>query len=372
VTATGHQTCTRCVMDTTDPRLTFDVEGVCGYCRQAEARLPSYRFGTALEKRNLDDMARRIKKHARGKYDCIIGLSGGVDSSYVAYLAKQMNLRPLCVHFDNGWNTEIAVRNIQGIVRTCGFDLVTYVIDWPEFRDLQRAFLRAGVIDLEMLSDHAIFASMLKLRRKFGLRYVLSGTNYATEHGLPDAWIWPKMDWRNIRGIHRRFGDGSIKTFPHMTSLRWLLMRHLNLGGVYLEPLNQVTYTKSAAMKTLEREFGWRYYGGKHYESTITKFYQAYILPTKFGVDKRKSHLSALIRNGEITRGEALLELKAPPYDPAELKKDMEFVLKKLGFTPDEFDEIMRKLPRRHDEYPTDQWYMRPIMKFGKLILKKR
>lgn len=366
-----YQLCTRCVMDTSDPGITFDANGVCHYCQEAERLLPSYQFSAQEEAHNLAHMSRAIRaSKGRDGYDCIIGLSGGVDSSYIALLAKQMGLKPLCVHFDNGWNTESAVSNVKTIIEHCGFDLYTYVINWEEFRDLQRSFIKAGVIDLEMLSDHAIFASMFKLRRQFGIRHVLSGTNFRTENGLPNAWIWSKMDWTNIKSIHKAFGQVPIKTFPSMTSLKWLLIRQFKLGGVFLEPLNQINYSKSAAMKALEA-VGWRYYGGKHHESVITKFYQTCYLPQKFGVDKRRCHHSALIRNGEMSRDDALDDLKNPPISVPDMSADRSFVLKKLGFTDAEFEQIMRQPPTPHAHFKTDRFWMQKLVRFGKWALRK-
>lgn len=362
--------CNRCVMDSSDRHIVFEDDGVCNYCHESLPILQKYLYTKRSEKENLERLANKIKKGSTGEYDSIIGLSGGVDSSYVAYLAWKMGLNPLCVHFDNGWNSEIAVSNIKSIIETCGFDLSTYVIDWPEFRDLQRAFIRAGVIDIEMLTDHAIYAALFRIRRKYRIRYVLSGTNYATEHAMPKDWSWAKQDLRNIKAIQNRFGEKKIKSFPTMNSIRWLLIRFLGLGGTFVEPLNKIRYRKLDAMKNLENEIGWRYYGGKHYESVFTKFYQAYILPEKFAVDKRKTHWSALIRNGEISRNDALLELKKPLYDPIDLQRDKEFVLKKLGFSETEFDSMMQEKPRRHDEFPTDRVYMDPVLNLGKFIFK--
>lgn len=358
-------------MDTSDSSLQFNEQGICSYCIEAQQKLPLFQFSPYQEQENLGDLARKIKGHTRqGNYDCILGLSGGVDSSYVALLAKRLGLNPLCVHFDNGWNSEAAVSNVKKIVEYCGFELYTYVINWREFRDLQRSFLKAGVIDLEMLSDHAIFASLFKIRRQFNIKYVLSGTNFATENGLPSPWIWSKMDTRNIKAIHKEFGQIKLKTFPFMSSFRWGLIKELGIGGEFLEPLNMINYSKNGAMRELE-QVGWRYYGGKHYESVITKFYQAYILPTKFGVDKRRSHHSALIRNGEMTREEAVQDLERPPLSKEELDAEKTFVCKKLGFTEDEFESLMQQDPIPHDAYKTDRHFMKLVTKVGKLVLRR-
>ena len=305
----SDQTCTLCIMDSSCGNISFDEAGICNYCRDAQSRLPHYKFSDIEVENNLEQLKGRIRKRKTGEYDVIVGLSGGVDSSYVAYLANKLDLNALCVHFDNGWNSDVAVKNIRNIIDRTGYDLCTYVIDWSEFRDLQRAFLKASVIDIEMLSDHAIFASLYKIRKEHNIQTVLSGTNYNTEHGMPKEWVWPKMDLKNIKYIQKQFGAKSLKSFPTMSSFFWLLMRRFGVGGVYEEPLNLINYSKMHAMHELEKEFDWKYYGGKHYESVFTKFYQAYILPEKFGVDKRKVHLSCLIRNNEMTREEALEEM---------------------------------------------------------------
>ena len=316
------------------------------------------RFASAPDEssRRLRGLAARIAEaRTRDGYDSIIGLSGGVDSSYTAWLAHKLGLRPLAVHLDNGWNSEIAVANIHNLVQRCGFDLVTLVIDWPEFRDLQRAFIQAGVVDIEMLSDHAITATMFRLCRKHEIRNVLSGTNIATEHGMPRSWVWNKQDLTNIRSIHSKHGSVPLKTFPTMGLLRSALWRLPLVGYRFVELLDHANYRKASAVEELKRETGWRDYGGKHHELIFTKFYQCYILPTKFGIDKRRVHLSALIRNGEMDRRTALAALQAPIYDPAELRRDKEFVLKKLGFSEPEFDRVMQTPPVSHDHYRSDR-----------------
>lgn len=351
-----YKTCVRCVMDTTDPDIRFNEQGVCNYCEEAESLLSSFKFTPGTEQENLKTLAERIKSDSKGKYDSIVGLSGGVDSSYVAYLAKEMKLNPLCVHFDNGWNSEIAVSNIKKIVNKCGFDLETYVIDWPEFRDLQRSFFKAGVVDIEMLTDHAIMATMFQLRKKYKIKYILSGSNYVTEHGMPTSWLWRKQDLPNIKDIQKKFGTKKIKNFPTMNSIKFQLSKMLGLGGTYIEILNNINYSKAMAMEVLKKEFEWEYYGGKHYESVFTKFYQAYFLPEKFNYDKRKVHLSAQIRNGEITKEEALKELLEAPYEPTQLRIDKQYVLKKLGFSDEEFEDIMNAPPKNHLDYASDEW----------------
>lgn len=347
--------CATCVMDTSDPDIVFDDAGICNHCHDAKTALIRVQLSDDVAQQNLDDLADKIRANSKGRpYDAVVGMSGGVDSSYVAWLAHKMDLRILAVHFDNGWNAEIATANIHTLVEGFGFDLETCVIDWPEFKDLQRAFIKAGVVDIEMLTDHAIMASMFELAKRHNIKYVLSGTNVATEHGMPRAWVWNKQDLINIQAIHKRFGDRKLKSFPRMGLLKSIVRRYLGIGFEFVEILDLINFRKNEAMKLLEKKTGWRYYGGKHYESVFTKFYQAYILPQKFGIDKRKVHLSALVRNGEMTRDEALVELGLPLYNVDDLRRDKAYVLKKLGFSEEKFDALMDEKPVAHSFYDSD------------------
>jgi N-acetyl sugar amidotransferase len=339
-------------MDTTDPDIQFDAQGVCNHCRRHDARMSAVPFRQPDAEARLQGIAARIKASKRGKYDSIMGLSGGVDSSYVALLAKRLGLNPLAIHFDNGWNSELAVKNIEHIVRKLDIDLETYVIDWEEFRDLQRSFFKANVIDIELVTDQAIFACMYRLAASHGIRYILAGSNVATESVMPRKWLHMKWDLRNMRAIHKRFGTLPLKSFPTLSIWKMGYFRYLR-GIQTIDLLNYVPYDKTHTMQTLERELGWKYYGGKHYESQFTKFYQAHILPVKFNVDKRRCHFSNLILNGEISRDQALEALHAPLYDPNDLERDKSYVLKKLGFSRAEFDEYLAAPPVSHDHYPS-------------------
>jgi N-acetyl sugar amidotransferase len=293
-----------------------------------------------------------------------MGLSGGVDSTYVALQARRLGLRPLAVHLDNGWNSELAVHNINEIVNRLGIDLHTLVIDWAEFRDLQRAYLKASVVDIEVLSDHAIFATLYRLAGKHGIRHILSGTNVVTEFVLPPHWIFNKGDHVNIRAIHRAFGEVPLKTYPFMDLKvkKW----HQMVRGVTSHSILDLTHYVKAEVKTaIQTELGWRDYGGKHFESVFTRFYQGVILPEKFGIDKRKAHLTNLIYSGQMTKDDALRDLDEPTYDPALQAEDREFVAKKLGFSKDDFEVIMRTPPRRHDEFEVERsvYDMYPALK---------
>lgn len=369
-----YRQCALSVMDTiADPDITFDEKGICNYYYEyRNAEKASVLLGAEGQKR-LDEIARVIKRAGEGKpYDCIMGLSGGVDSTYIAWLAKQLGLRPLAVHFDNGWNSELAVQNIENIVTKLGIDLYTYVINWEEFKDLQIAYLKASVVDIEAITDHAIFATLYNLAGEKKIRYILNGTNVHTEHTLPKSWIHPKSDHINIKSIHKQFRKVPLKTFPFMDAKVKRYYQQI-LGVQSVSILNYGEYNKKKVKELIQRELGWRDYGGKHYESIWTRFYQGYILPTKFHIDKRKAHLSDLIFGGQITKEEALEELKKPIYDPAQAKIDFEFVLKKLGFTRDEFDALMKIPSRSHYDFdyemPIDQRY--PLLKPIKAIYRK-
>ena len=351
-TADSADRCPRCVMDLSDPDITIGPNS-CSHCERATDLLGFLPASAEEEAERLGAIARKViaRRGVGSDYDCIVGLSGGVDSSYVALLASGMGLRVLGVHFDNGWNSEIAVSNIESVCRGLNIDLMTYVINWEEFRDLQRAFLKASVIDVEMVTDHAIMAALFRLSGEQKVPFILSGTNIATESIMPATWVWPKQDLRNIRAIHRRFGSVPLATYPTLGIMRWTLARYTPLGPDYVELLNNVRYRRDAAIATLERDLGWRPYGGKHFESTFTRFYQAVLLPRKFKVDKRTAHLSNLIVNGEISRDDALDELAKPSLSSDEVEADTRFVQKKLGFTTEEFDRILDDEARRHDSY---------------------
>jgi N-acetyl sugar amidotransferase len=344
--------CIRCVMDASVPDIEFDDNGVCNFCKEHEQKVAMTPYHQGNADKKLSDIVNKLIAEKNGDYDSIVGLSGGVDSSYVAYQAVKLGLRPLAVHFDNGWNSELAVQNIENVVKKLNLDLITFVIDWPEFKDIQRSFFKANVIDIEMVTDHAIFAAMYKIANKHKIRYILSGTNAATEGIMPVAWQHFKFDLLNLKAIHKRFGTVPIRRYPTL-SVWEMAWNHYVRGAKSISLLNYFPYRKNEAMRTLKDELGWQYYGGKHYESTFTKFYQAHILPEKFGVDKRRIHFSDLIMNGEITRDEALVELSQPRYDKSQLTQDRDYVCKKLGFSKEEFFAYMSASPVSHYTYPS-------------------
>jgi N-acetyl sugar amidotransferase len=358
-----YQICKRCLMDTSDPEIFFDDDGVCNHCYDYERLLEQRVMKGEAGLHHLEGLVEKIKYDGRNKpYDCVMGVSGGVDSTYVAYLAKRrFGLRPLAVHMDNGWDSELAVRNIEETLKRLGIDLYTEVLDWDEFKDLQIAFLKASTPDSEIPSDHAIWAVLGNMADKLKVKYILSGFNVRTETHLPRAWSQGHFDWKYIRSVNDQFGRGRLRSFPHIGFFTYYrrLLTHRRV-----DVLNYIDYQKSEAMKVLEDQLGWRYYGGKHYESIYTRFYQGYILPEKFGYDKRRSHLSSLICSGEITREIALSEMEKPTYSPSMQEEDREYVVKKLGLTDSGFEAILKAPKKTFWDYPS---YMRmmetPLLK---------
>jgi N-acetyl sugar amidotransferase len=339
---------------TVDPQLTVDSEGICNHCRRYESEVAKRTLGGTAGATALAELVDRMKAAGRGReYDCIIGVSGGVDSTYVAYLVKQLGLRALAVHFDNGWNSELAVSNIERVLKRLDIDLYTYVVDWEEFRDLQMAFLRASTPDGEIPTDHGIFALLWKEAARRGIRYIVSGMNFRTESiSVPD-WSYGHSDWRYISAVHRQFGTAPLRTYPHfsLAELAWIsVVRGIRTVSI----LNYIDYNKDTAMETLQSELGWVYYGGKHYESIYTRFWQGYVLPTKFGIDKRYGHLSDLINSGQLSRQAALEEVRKPPYPTDLLDQDLRYVCKKFGLSESEFRDLMELPPRSFREFPNN------------------
>ena len=335
----GYRQCSMSVMDNiADPNISFDEQGICNYYyeyKEAEKKLVLK--GEAGEKKVAEIVA-MLKESGKGKkYDCILGVSGGVDSSYLAYWAAKNQLRALCVHFDNGWNSELAVKNIEEIVKKCSFELFTYVIGWHEFKDIQLAYFKAHVVDIEAITDIAIIEAVNQISAKFNVRYVLSGNNIVTEQTLPLAWI--NKNPNNLFQVHKIFGEVSLENYP----VSFKDGKYVPVKGNYVSvcPLNYLEYNKDNVKKILVEELGWRDYGGKHYESVFTRFYQGFILPQKFKIDKRKAHLSNLIFSGQIDKEYALKELSKPAYPDDLLRTDREFVLKKLNFTEQQFESYL-------------------------------
>jgi len=350
-----YQMCTKTVMDTTDTEITFDEHGISNHYHEFMRLAPSQLYHGKASDEDLEKLVAAMRKAGKNSdYDCICGISGGVDSSYVAYLSKTLGLRVLTVHFDNGWNSELAVKNIENIVKKLNFDYQTWVVDWEEFKDLQISFLKASVANAEIPTDHAFLAAIYRLCAKYNIKYILSGSNFATEGILPKSWGYNAKDVKHLKAIHDRFGKVPFKTYPLLGFNREFYYTYVK-GIKMARLLNYVPYIKVDAMKVIEKELGWVYYGGKHHESVFTRFFQNHILPVKFNIDKRKAHLSTLICSGQTTREQALKELELPLYDPIKLNEDKEYVIKKFGMTPQEFEDIMHAPVKSYRDYPNDE-----------------
>jgi N-acetyl sugar amidotransferase len=348
-----YRICTRCIMDTSDPDIWFDEKGVCSHCYRYTGVLQSKSYCKKRESGALERLIEDINRKGREKtYDCVIGVSGGVDSTYTAYLTKKLGLRPLAVHLDNGWDSELAVSNIEKALRTLDIDLYTYVIDWEEFRDLQLAFLKASTPDSEIPTDHAILAVLYVVAARENVQYILSGHNTATEGGGVAAWSQGHGDWRYIKNVQKQFGTRSLKSFPHYGPLRFVYYNVLKKIQ-WIQILDYIDYDKESALETLQNDLCWKYYGAKHYESIYTRFFQGYILPRKFGYDKKRAHLSSLIWSGQMSREEAQAELAKNDYPNDLQEQDKEFVIKKLKISKEEFEQIMELPPKSFWNFPS-------------------
>ena len=357
----GYRRCTRCIMDTTDPAISFDANGVCNHCLRVDQW--KLQWNPEGDQNALEQMIETIKKDGKGKdYDMIMGLSGGVDSSYVAKLAKDFGLRTLVVHCDTGWNSELAVKNIENIVSKCGFDLVTHVVDWESMRNLQLAFFKSGVPNQDIPQDHAIAAVLYSRAFNHGIKWLFSGSNFAYESILPTAWGYDAMDMKHLHAINKAFGNNDLSKYPKLTYTQHGWYR-LVLGMKIAKPLNMVAYSKSNAMQILQSKFGWKYYGGKHYESQFTKFFQGWYLPTKWGFDKRIAHFSSLIINGEESREGALHLLNDAPFSSIEVDHDKAYIARKLNITLSEMDSLVRLPNIPHEAYAQTSQKLKQIMK---------
>jgi len=362
--------CSRCILNSNDDQnLSIDPNGICNYCNYYDFEINNLGSlesrNVFLEKKVIEIKANSINK----KYDCIVGLSGGLDSSYMVYWLCENGLRPLVIHLDNGWNSSLAVQNIQNICQKLDLDLHTHVIDWDEFKNLQIAYLKASVVDIEVLTDHAIKAIIYKMSKKYKIKYSFSGFNFVTEAIMIKGWTYKKGDFSNIKHIAKKHGNiRKFKTYPHLVfwkNLYYTLFLKLEVINL----LNYLDYNKKEAKVILVNKFGWIDYSGKHYESIFTKFYQAYILKQKFKIDKRKVHLSNLICSSQISKNEAIQELKKPLYkSDIEIKNEIDFVLKKLNLPIEEFKAIMALKINSHHNYKSDDRYWDLYYKFVKIF----
>jgi N-acetyl sugar amidotransferase len=359
-------------MDTEgNPEIVFDDKGICNYCYEYQEKAKVRLIPDDQRESELKKIVDRIKADGKGKtYDCLIGVSGGVDSTYTAHLVKKLGLRPLAVHFDNGWNSELAVSNIEKTLEKLDIDLYTYVIDWEEFKDLQYSFLKSSTPDGEIPTDHAILATIYNIASKHNIKYIMSGNNFKTEGVMPRLWAYGHIDWKYIKNIQGKFGKKKLKTYPYLTLMKFLwytMVKRVKMISI----LNYIDYDKDEAMKVLIDELKWQYYGGKHYESNYTKYFQGVILPQKFKIDKRKLHLSALILCGNITKSEALEELKKPIYPLELLDEETDYLIKKFDIDEAKFKAIMDAEPKTFLDYKTN-YKMHVVLRNFLATLRKK
>ena len=368
-----YRICTRCIMDSnSDKSISFDENGVCNHCRDYEknvALLPKTDFE---KEKKFETLIAEIKMRGKGKkYDCILGISGGVDSAYLAYIAKKAGLRILAVHVDAGWNTDIAVDNIKKLCSKLDIELHTIVIDWNTMKELQRAYMFSGLPNLDVPQDHAFMAAVYKFAKKYGVKYMLNGSNLATEGILPSHYGYTSIDYVNIKDVYKKCGRGkiSLRKYPKMSVFTYALMyvgitKRVNL-------LNYVPYSQKKAIEVLSNEFDWNYYGGKHFESRFTKFFQSYYLPQKFGYDKKRAHISSLIVGGELTREQGIIDMEDNSiYPECKMMEDRDYILKKLDISQEEWEQIMKAPCKTEDDYKNGKKLILELQKIKRKIKK--
>ena len=348
-----YQVCSSCVMDTSDSVIVFDEKGVCDHCHNFHENIePNWNTGNqGIDKLNL--IADQIKKDGKGKeFDCIIGISGGIDSSYLLYYAKEiLGLRPLAFSVDTGWNLNVAVENIEKVVKGLGLDLYTEIVNWNEMKDLQLAFFKSQVPYQDLPQDHVIFASLYNYAVKYKIKHVLTGGNYSTEcFREPLEWVY-QNDLRMIKDIQKKYGKRELKTLPLTSMFKYKIYYRFFKGMKVHRPLDLIPYTKESAISVLKEKFNYEPYANKHFESIFTRFYEGYWLVKKFGYDKRRAHFSSLIMTKQLDRDKALETLKNTPYDEKQAMKDLEYVCKKLDLTKEAFLELMKQENKTYKDY---------------------
>ena len=362
-----YKICSRCVMDTSDVKIKFDKDGVCDHCLAFDKNiLPIWNFGKGREKQ-LKEIVDKIKQSSKGKdFDCILGMSGGIDSSYLLYLVtKKLDLKPLVFHVDAGWNSQIAVNNIEKLVDGLGLDLYTEVIDWEEMKDLQRSFFKSGVPHVDTPQDHAFFATMYKFASNYNIKNIITGGNFSTECTRnPKDWMYYQSDSTQLKDIHKKFGQKPLKNFP-LTSAVWHRLYLPFVRGIKLHRiLDYMEYNKEEATKFLVNNYGYQEYPQKHFESRFTRFYESYWLPERFGFDTRRVQFSSLILTNQMSRDEAIEILKQPSYDKENIKHEFEYISSKLDMSVDELKDCMNMPLRTYKDFKSQDY----IYKIGATV----
>ncbi|MDC0338321.1 N-acetyl sugar amidotransferase [Flavobacteriales bacterium] len=351
---TSYQICNYCIMDTSDEDIKFDAKGRCNHCTDFEQVLNSPRYHESVYDKQLNSMISKIK-NTNKQYDCLVGISGGVDSCYTAYLCHKWGLKPLLIHMDNGWNSDIAVKNVKKIVDKLDLDYVSYVLDWKEFREVQLGFIKSGIVDIEMPTDIGIAASLYKTASKYKIKYIVSGGNLSGEGILPLTWGYHVLkDKKLYKHIVKTYSTLKIKKLPIVGLLDEIYFKFFKrIKTVY--PLNIMEYNKDKARDFLIKEFDWKDYGGKHHESKITGFWQSYIMPTKYNMDYRRATYSSQIVSGQMTRDEALEKIKKPSFDAAKIPADKDYISKKYDVSREKFDTILKSTPKTYKDFPNNK-----------------
>ena len=371
-----YQQCNYCVMDTSDPDIIFNNDGRCNHCIDFDQRAKINWFPNKQGHEKISIILNKIKSlKKKSDYDCIIGLSGGIDSSYLAIKMYEFGLNPLVVHVDGGWNSELASNNIESIVKYCNYDLHTHVVDWNEMRDLQLAYLKSGISNQDAPQDHIFFSSIYHFATQNKIKYILSGGNFATEGIFPQNWHNEAMDAINLRAIHKKFGSQPLLKYKTISFFEYYFWYPFFKGLRTLRPLNYMNYNKIEALKELEKKINFKAYKNKHGESKFTKYFQNHYLPIKFGYDKRLPHLSTLIASGQISRDDAISQLKESLYDESELNKDILYICKKLKISREEYEALMKLPNRSYRDYPNWDFRYKIVKKiqsiYSKLTNKK-
>ncbi len=369
-----YQICNRCVMDTSDPDIIFDEKGNCNHCEDYITRISQQTYIAGESEKQWGFILNRIKEKGKNNpYDCIVGISGGVDSCYTAHLCKEHGLRPLLIHMDNGWNTEISVKNVKTMVEKLGFDYVSYVLDWQEFREIQLAFLKSSIVDLEMPTDIAIPASIYKTAIKHNIKFILPGGNYTAEGVLPlQMGYHTYKDMKLYKHIVKKYSSTRLKTVPTFSILKEFYYKFVK-GIKKAYPLNYIPFDKDKAREFLIENYDWENYGGKHHESKITAFWQSYAMPVKYNMDYRRTTFASQICSNQITREDALEQLKTPSYDEAKIKEDKKYIAKKYGITEEELKEYLSRPPKTYVDFPNNKELINFIYKtYNRIFPKKR